>query len=67
MAEQVDENEMAFRRGYVHALAYASDAVKAGMDAEGLAEWCDRCQSWRSEYAKGNTTEWLPPPAWEVA
>lgn len=49
--------ECAYRRGFVHALSAATDAVRSGATAEQIAEWCDRAQDWRDTY--GGSSE--PP------
>lgn len=60
--EQKDEgDEASFRRGYVHGIAFAIDAVASGATVAELNEWLARCQQWRESLSLCDGTEWIPP------
>lgn len=61
MEDTNDGEESSFRRGYVHGIAFAIDAVVAGATVEELNLWLDRCQKWREGLARGERTEWIAP------
>jgi hypothetical protein len=56
-----DGEELAFRRGYVHGIAFAIDAVAAGATVDQLNDWLDRCEAWRQSFARGEQSESIAP------
>lgn len=59
--ETIDGEELSFRRGYVHGIAFAIDAVAAGATVDQLNDWLDRCEAWRQSFARGEESEWIAP------
>jgi hypothetical protein len=57
----IDHEECAFRRGYVHGIAFAIDAVRAGASDEELCNWLEKCTRWREKAGRGEPSEFIAP------
>ena len=57
----IDHNDCAFRRGYVHGIAFAIDAVRAGASDEELCNWLEKCMRWREKAGRGEPSEFIAP------
>lgn len=60
---RVNLEEMSFRRGFVHAVFAAVEAVESGATRKQLSDWAWRCQEWRLKYASQVDTQHIPPSA----